>query len=344
MLTIGYDSSFPVYLTSTALGKLAHPDGELAFTRACANENIIQLIATLASNSIDEMVEVAQPNQTLFFQLYVNQDREKTREMVTHAMDLGCKALFITVDAPQMGRRERDMRNKFNVSKKGAKRQKTQFKEQFDDREEDVSGGVAKSLSRFIDPSLNWSDLPWFQKIIADHGKKTGRERMQLVLKGVQCGEDAILAYKAGMDAIVVSNHGGRQLDYARSGIEALIEVMDALKSINYDRSKFSVLVDGGIRRGTDIFKALALGADGIGVGRAVLYGLATYGQKGVERIIQLLRNELSTTMQMLGAPSLKDIKREMVITRNIDDHHVNVPPNLLAKQTYQPLQFASKL
>jgi len=179
---------------------------------------------------------------------------------------------------------------------------------------------------------LNWKDIPWFRSIT----------KMAIVLKGVQCAEDAILAVEYGCDAIILSNHGGRQLDFARSGVELLIEVMEALRSVGAE-NKIEVWIDGGIRRGSDIFKALALGAKAVGVGRPILYGMAAFGQEGIEKVIQILKNELSMTMKLMGAASISDIKPSMAIIKNLQDHVV-MPTDYLSKEIYQHLPVQSKL
>eukprot|EP01126_Amoeba_proteus_P061146 TRINITY_DN8171_c0_g1_i11.p1 TRINITY_DN8171_c0_g1~~TRINITY_DN8171_c0_g1_i11.p1 ORF type:complete len:218 (-),score=49.45 TRINITY_DN8171_c0_g1_i11:110-763(-) len=186
--------------------------------------------------------------------------------------------------------------------------------------------GAARALTGFIDPSLSWKDIPWFRSIT----------RVPLVLKGIQCGEDALLAVKAGVDAIILTNHGGRQLDYSRSGIEILPEVMSALRSVGAE-NKIEVWIDGGVRRGTDIFKALALGAKAVGVGRPFLYGLASYGQEGVERVIQLLKDELEMTMRLMGAPTLAHVNPEMLVIKDLSTH-VTHTPDYLSEGTYYPL------
>ena len=202
--------------------------------------------------------------------------------------------MFVTVDAPKLGRRERDMRFKAP--------QKSSVQE--GDTQVDSSRGTSNALSSFIDPSLSWSDIEWI----------AGVTKLPVCLKGIQSGKDAVLATKRGAKAIVVSNHGGRQLDYARSGVEVLFEVMASLREVSVDR-KITVFVDGGIRRGTDIFKCLALGADGAGIGRPVLHGLAAYGEAGVVKIIKMLRDEFATCLMMMGCPTVADIKEEMVVT-----------------------------
>jgi L-lactate dehydrogenase (cytochrome) len=175
------------------------------------------------------------------------------------------------------------------------------------DTQVDTSRGTSNALSSFIDPSLSWSDIEWI----------AGVTNLTLCLKGIQSGKDAVLAAQRGATAIVVSNHGGRQLDYARSGVEVLIEVITALREAGLDR-QMTVFVDGGIRRGTDIFKCLALGADGVGIGRPVLHGLAAYGKAGIVKTITMLRDEFAMCLMMMGCPAVTDIKEEMVVTSKL--------------------------
>jgi L-lactate dehydrogenase (cytochrome) len=290
---LGAASSFPLYVTATALAKLADPEGEVAITRACAKANVPYMCPTLSSCSLEEMTSARAPDQTQWFQLYVNKDRAVTKDLLQRAETGGCKAVFVTVDAPQLGRRERDMRFKAP--------QKSSVQE--GDKEVDTSRGTSNALSSFIDPSLSWSDVEWI----------AGVTKLPICLKGIQSGKDAVLATKCGAKAIVVSNHGGRQLDYARSGVEVLIEVMAALREAALD-GQITVFVDGGIRRGTDIFKCLALGAKGVGIGRPVLHGLAAYGEVGVVKTIKMLRDEFATCLMMMGCPTVADIKEEMVV------------------------------
>ena len=196
-----------------------------------------------------------------------------------------------------------------------------------DDHSMDRSQGAARAISSFIDPSLNWSDIAWFKSITS----------MPIVLKGIQSGEDAVMAAQHGVAGIVLSNHGGRQLDTSRSGIEVLEEVMNSVRAAGLER-KMEIFVDGGIRRGTDIFKALALGAKGVGIGRPFLYAMSAYGVPGVERAIDILTDELEVTMRLMGCPSLSDIKRNMVITNSLGSHSGVAPEDALTRQTYQTL------
>ncbi|TBU31119.1 glyoxylate dehydrogenase [Dichomitus squalens] len=321
---LGQKSSLPVYISATALGKLGHPDGELCLTRAAAKHGVIQMIATLASCSFDDIINAAAPGQTFFLQLYVNRDREITRKYVQHAEKRGVKGLFITVDAPQLGRREKDMRMKFVDDGAGAEVQKGQ--------EVKKDQGVARAISSFIDPSLSWKDIPWFQSIT----------KMPIILKGIGCAEDAVLAYEAGVQGIVLSNHGGRQLDTARSGIEVLVEVVKALRLRGYyPDPKFEIYVDGGVRRASDVLKAIALGATAVGVGRPFLYAFCAYGQEGVEKAIQIFRDEFEMNMRLLGARTIKDVVPEMVDASSLSSHFVMTPEDNLFHSTYQPLQLA---
>ncbi|KAJ3972939.1 FMN-dependent dehydrogenase-domain-containing protein [Lentinula raphanica] len=313
---LGHKTSMPIYITATALGKLGHPDGELILTRAAAKHGVIQMIPTLASCSFDELVDGAQPGQVQFFQLYVNKDRAITKRIVQHAESRGIKGLFITVDAPQLGRREKDMRQKFEaedpaeVSKAGKDHV-------------DRSQGAARAISSFIDPGLHWGDLKWFKSIT----------RMPLILKGVQCWEDALEAYDQGMAGVVLSNHGGRQLDFARSGVEILVECVKHLKEkrgLSFPNQKFQLFVDGGVRRATDVLKAVALGATAVGIGRPFLYAYSAYGPDGVDRALQILHDEFEMNMRLLGAPFIKDVVPEMVDASNLTSHIVAVPSDSL--------------
>lgn len=248
-------------------------------------------------------------------------DRKITERLIRHAESLGVKALFITVDAPQLGRREKDMRTKFVDDAPDV--------QQDDSHTINRNEGAARAISSFIDPGLCWDDIPWFKSIT----------KMPILLKGIQTGEDAVLAAKAGVAGIVVSNHGGRQLDTARSGIEILAEVTTALQRENLLSPHFSIFVDGGFRRGADIFKALALGATGIGMGRPFLYAMSTYGQAGVERLIDLLRAELEMVCRLMGVRSLKEIRREMVDVESLGVHVGRGVTNGLAEGVYERLR-----
>lgn len=310
---LGTKVDIPFYVTATALGKLGNPEGEVVLTRAARKHNVIQMIPTLASCSFDEIMDAADSDQVQWLQLYVNKDREITKKIVKHAEKRGCKGLFITVDAPQLGRREKDMRSKFTDV--GSNVQSTSGEST------DKSQGAARAISSFIDPSLSWKDIPWFQSIT----------KMPILLKGVQRVEDVIRAIEAGVQGVVLSNHGGRQLDFARSGVEILAEVMPMLRERGW-QNRIEIYIDGGVRRATDIIKALCLGAKGVGIGRPFLYAMSAYGQPGVDRAMQLLRDEMEMNMRLLGCCSVEELNPTLIDARGVTGHTTTVPIDVVSK------------
>jgi L-lactate dehydrogenase (cytochrome) len=316
---LGTKVDIPFYVTATALGKLGNPEGEVILTRAARKHNVVQMIPTLASCSFDEIMDAAESDQVQWMQLYVNKDREITKRIVQHAEKRGCKGLFLTVDAPQLGRREKDMRSKFTDA--GSNIQSTSG------HVTDNSQGAARAISSFIDPSLNWNDIPWFQSIT----------KMPIILKGVQRVEDVIRAVEAGVQGVVLSNHGGRQLDFARSGIEVLAEVMPVLRERGWE-DRIEIFIDGGIRRATDIIKALCLGANGVGIGRPFLFAMSAYGLPGVDRAMQLLKDEMEMNMRLIGCSSIDQLNPTLVDTRSLFSHNTSVPSDTLGLSCYDPL------
>ncbi|KAK0714985.1 FMN-dependent dehydrogenase [Lasiosphaeris hirsuta] len=313
---LGTKVDIPFYVTATALGKLGHVEGEVVLTRAARKHNVIQMIPTLASCSFDEIIDAAEGDQVQWLQLYVNKDRAITQRIVEHAEKRGCKGLFITVDAPQLGRREKDMRSKFTDP--GSNVQNGQ--------QTDNSQGAARAISSFIDPRLCWADIPWFRSIT----------KMPIILKGVQRVEDVLKAIEAGVQGVVLSNHGGRQLDFARSGIEVLAETMPVLRELGLE-DKIEIYIDGGIRRATDIIKALCLGAKGVGIGRPFLYAMSAYGFDGVDRAMQLLKDEMEMNMRLIGAASVEELNPSLMDTRSLFNHG-STPADNLAYAVYDPL------
>jgi L-lactate dehydrogenase (cytochrome) len=316
---LGTKVDVPFYVTATALGKLGHHEGEVILTRAAHKHNVIQMIPTLASCSFDEIVDAKQGDQVQWLQLYVNQDRAITKKIIEHAEARGCKGLFITVDAPQLGRREKDMRSKFsdvgsNVQSSGGS-------------DVDRSQGAARAISSFIDPSLKWEDIPWFLNVT----------KMPIILKGVQRVEDVLRAVEAGVHGVVLSNHGGRQLDFARSGIEVLAEVMPELRRRGLE-NKIEIYIDGGIRRATDIIKALCLGAKGVGIGRPFLFSMSAYGLPGVDRAMQLLKDEMEMNMRLIGCTRVEDLNPSLIDTRGLSMHTASTPVDSLNMSTYDAL------
>jgi L-lactate dehydrogenase (cytochrome) len=314
---LGFDSQFPFYFTAPAMAGLANKEGECGIVRAAHRNGVIYMRPTLSSQPLAEMLKAMAPGQVCFAQLYVNPVRSRSEAYIKQLEAGGVKALFATVDAPQLGRRERDMRNKVTAA--------SNVQDEAGD-EADKSQGVARAISSFIDPGFCWEDVGWLRRTT----------NLPIFLKGVQSAEDAVMALRAGVDGIVCSNHGGRQLDTARSGIEILAEVMPALQAVGYDPSNFHVLCDGGVRRASDVVKAIALGAEGIGMGRPVLYSYAAYGPKGIDRMCNFLRDEMIMVMRLLGTPSMKEVTRDRVLLRGLTD--AEPASDMSADRNYLPM------
>ncbi len=289
--------SMPIMVAPMAFQGMAHPDGELATARACGNDGTIMVLSTLSNHSIEAVTREA--TGPIWFQLYVFKDRGMTKSLVQRAEAAGCKALVLTVDSPYLGRRERDIRNGFSLG--GALKAKNLEKSvQENVPAKKNTSGLAAYLEAFYDTGLTWKDLEWFKSIT----------KLPVLVKGIARGDDAQLAIKNGADGIVVSNHGGRQLDTSPATIEVLPEIIEAVDG------KFDVIVDGGIRRGTDVVKALACGAKAVFVGRPILWGLATEGEAGVSKVLNMYREDFQTSMALCGCTTPDQIKRDLIWTR----------------------------
>ena len=292
---LGTPVSFPVLTGPCGFNALAHPDGELAVARAATAAGTIQVVSTAATYSLEE-VAAAAPDGVRWFQLYCYRDRGVTRSLVERAVAAGYRALCLTVDTPVVGHRERDIRNQFGLPP--GLRWKNLEAAGLDRME---AGGDGSALARYIeqiwDASLTWEAVDWLRSL----------SPLPLVLKGVLTAEDARLAVAHGVSGIVVSNHGGRQLDGAIATATALREIVDAVGST------LEVYVDGGIRRGSDVLQALALGARAVLIGRPYLWGLAVDGEAGVARVLELLRTELDLCMSLSGRPKLANIGRDLI-------------------------------
>ncbi|ETS81703.1 hypothetical protein PFICI_06705 [Pestalotiopsis fici W106-1] len=294
---LGCDSSAPFFISPAAMARLAHPDGELALARAAKTESIIQCISNNASYPLGSIVQSGDPKQPFFFQLYVNSERQKTTELLLKAKELGIKAIFVTVDAPVPGKREADER----IAAEGVQSAISGAKATNDKK----GGGLGRLMAQYIDKSLTWSDLAWIKKTSG----------LPVVLKGVQNVQDAKMAVEYGVEGIMLSNHGGRSLDTAQPAILNLLEL--GLKAPEVF-SKLEVYVDGGFERGTDILKAIALGATAVGVGRPYLYSLV-HGQEGAEHLTQILKDEIEVSMRLCGLTSLEQATPDLLNTADID-------------------------
>lgn len=286
---LGHELAAPILVAPMAYQRHAHPDGELATARAAAEFGTIMTLSTMATSSPSD-VAAAAPDAPRWFQLYVFRDEGVTRSIVQQAVEAGFGALVLTVDAPYFGRRERDIRTGWLIP------------------DEPVVPSIQAALGgmrttsvtehfELVSPSLSWRDV---ERLAAETS-------LPVLVKGIHTAEDAILAVEHGAAGIVVSNHGGRQLDGVAATVDVLPEVAEAVGD------RVEVLVDGGVRRGVDVVVALALGARAVLVGRPVLWGLAVGGADGARRVLELLRDELQLALGLCGCCSPDEVTRAHV-------------------------------
>ncbi|XP_028043353.1 hydroxyacid oxidase 1 [Bombyx mandarina] len=297
---LGNEISMPIGISATAMQRMAHPDGELANVKAAAKEQTIFMLSTIATSSIEEVANAA-PDATKWFQLYIYNDREVTKNLVLRAEKHGFKAIALTVDTPLFGLRRADVRNKFTLPRH---LRLANFDGILSTKIHNTNNGsgLNEYVQNLFDKSVTWNDIKWLKSITS----------LPIIAKGVLRGDDAVKAVEAGCSAILVSNHGARQLDGVPATIEALPEIVEALKGYDVE-----IFLDGGVSTGTDVYKALALGAKMVLVGRPALWGLTVGGQAGVQRMLQILRTELEYTLQIAGTPTVADVTKEMVRHEN---------------------------
>jgi L-lactate dehydrogenase (cytochrome) len=307
----------PLILAPTGLAGLISRRGELAAARAAEKYGVPYCLSTMSTCTIEEITRETAPPK--WFQLYVLRDRELTKHFIERARASRCTALVLTVDTKVQGPRERDMRNGFTVPPRFSAATILDFARHFSwlldvglgpriafRNFEGTSAAAADAvtITQFIagqyDLSVNWRDVEWFKSVWGG----------PVLLKGILTAEDARLALDHGADGVIVSNHGGRQLEGAMSAVQALPEIAAAVGG------KLEVILDGGIRRGADVVRARALGAKACMIGRAWLYGLASGGQSGAERALEILRDEIDLALTLLGRPTLADIDRSILIER----------------------------
>jgi L-lactate dehydrogenase (cytochrome) len=313
---LGREIAMPVMVAPTGVSGLATPRGELHAARAAEAAGTIYCLSTTATCSIEEIA--AATTQPFWFQLYVMRDRGATRAMVERAAAAKCGALVLTIDLAVQGRRERDVRNGFTLPPRVTARNVLEVLARprwildmalgprltFANFADATAGGgfidLGKHISSQFDQSVTWQDVDWLRSFFPG----------PIVIKGVLTARDAKLAAEHGAAAVIVSNHGGRQLDQVPSSIRALPEVLAAVGD------RLEVYLDSGVRRGSDIVKALALGARAVLVGRAFLYGLAALGPVGAARALAILRDELDNCMALVGAPSAAALDSSFVRRR----------------------------
>lgn len=289
---LGQRFTMPVHLAPAAIQRMAHPNGEAAAYRAASDAGIAYCLSTLSSVSIEDLAAAA--SGARWFQLYMHPDRSVSADFVERAVDAGYSAILLTVDLPKTGRRERDIRNAFSLpdgvayaNLEGRRRAASS----------DGPDPFARNVNAHTSPSLGWADLDWL----------LARTSLPVIVKGVVRADDARRAVEAGARGLVVSNHGGRQLDYAIASLDALPEVVQAVGG------RVPVLLDGGVRRGTDVLKAVCLGASGVLIGRPYLYALAVAGADGVRGMLEMLREEIALSMSLLGAPRLSELNQDLL-------------------------------
>ncbi|KAK0937231.1 hypothetical protein LTR29_011249 [Friedmanniomyces endolithicus] len=285
---LGNKVKVPIFICPTGLAKMIHPEAEKALARAAKATGIIEILSTSASHPVEDIVAQA-PDHPFFFQLYVNRDRKKSEELLAKPFSLRStprgvgsgrvtKGLLLTVNNPVTGER-------IIPDKKG--------------------GGLTRMMGSYLDESLSWKDLAWIRSLTT----------LPIVLKGITTAADAKLAMQYGVNGILLSNHGGRNLDYSPPAILVLLEMHKLCPEI-FDRME--VYVDGGIRRGGDVIKALCLGATAVGIGRTFLYAL-NYGSEGAEHLVELLKDEMESVMKLIGITNLSECHSGLVNTLDVD-------------------------
>jgi L-lactate dehydrogenase (cytochrome) len=318
-IVLGRPSALPLVLAPTGFTRIADPQGELAVARAAARAGLPYSLSTMGTRSIEE-VAAASGDGRRWFQVYVWRDRGLVKEMIERAAAAGYEALIVTVDTARLGKRERDVRRGFTLPPKigldtllqGAihPRWTWNFVRAEPVRFANVTGrdvgdggsavGLAEYVNTQFDPGLSWADIDWMRSVWDG----------PIVLKGIQTVTDAQLAVEHGVEAVALSNHGGRQLDDAPTPISLVAPVVDAVGDA------LEVYCDGGVRRGSDIVKAVALGARACMAGRAYLYGLAAGGERGVDHVLGLLGDDVRRTMSLVGATNVADLGRDVVEAR----------------------------
>jgi isopentenyl diphosphate isomerase/L-lactate dehydrogenase-like FMN-dependent dehydrogenase len=294
---LGLPLTLPVALAPTAFNRLGHPDGELAAARAAGAVGTLMCCSTISSWSLEEIAAVA--TGPLWFQLYVYRDRDVTRDLVRRAEAAGYRALILTVDTPRLGRRERDVRNRFSLPADITIRNLERYGTP-DALRWAATSTFTEYVHKLLDDSLTWESVDWLRTITS----------LPILIKGVLTAEDARLCVEHGVAGLIVSNHGGRQLDGAIATMDALPEIVKQVAG------RIPVLLDGGVRRGTDVFKALAGGASAVLIGRAYLWGLASDGEAGVRKVLEIFGTELELAMALAGCRSIGAITPTHVAAR----------------------------
>src|SRR5580704_9176889 len=292
---LGSPVSMPVLVAPTAFHRLACEAGELATARAAARSRTVMILSSLSNTGVED-VRAAAAGAHLWFQLYVYRDRAATAALVARAEAAGASAIVLTVDAPLLGRRERDVRNRFHLPPGLAVENMTAEGHGAVELQQ-AESGLAAYVATKLDPSLGWKDVAWLRSIT----------KLPVLVKGLVRPDDARRAVDHGASGVVVSNHGGRQLDGSPATAAVLGPIADAVQG------RIEILVDGGIRRGADVLRALALGARAVLVGRPILWGLATAGEEGARAVLETFRAEIDHAMALTGCATVSDASRDLL-------------------------------
>jgi 4-hydroxymandelate oxidase len=288
----GEELPFPILLAPAAYHRLLHKEGELATAKGASAAGATFIVSTMSTTGIEEIAAVS--TTPLWFQLYVQPDRGFTKSLIQRAEDAGSRALCVTVDTPVIGTRNREMRMKFALPEDLTRPHLQGLKFTAETIHRPREGEIYAST---FDPKLSWKDIEWILSFA----------RVPVVLKGIMNADDAEIAAKSGVSGIIVSNHGARNLDTSPATIEALPEIAERVAG------QISILLDGGIRRGTDVLKAIALGANAVLIGRSYLYGLGAAGAEGVTRVIKILRAEFEMAMALTGKTTIASINSSVL-------------------------------
>nr|XP_048698500.1 2-Hydroxyacid oxidase 1 isoform X3 [Caretta caretta] len=282
---LGQKISMPICVGATAMQSMAHVDGEAATARACRSLGTGMMLSSWATSTIEEVAQAA-PDGLHWLQLYIYKDREVTRSLVQRAERAGYKGIFVTVDTPLLGKRFDDIRNKFQLPPHlRMKNFDTNDLAFSSEKGYGENSGLAVYVAQAIDPSIKWEDITWLR----------GLTSLPIVTKGILRADDAREAVKHGVNGILVSNHGARQLDGVPATIDVLPEIVEAVEG------KAEVFLDGGVRKGTDVLKALALGAKAVFIGRPIIWGLVYQGEEGAKEVLQMLKEEFQLAMALSG-------------------------------------------
>ncbi|WOO77061.1 (S)-mandelate dehydrogenase, mitochondrial [Vanrija pseudolonga] len=290
---LGVKSSIPVYISPTARNGMGHPEGEAAVARGAGEAGILQVLSHFASKSLDEVKAAAKDGQQVGYQLYLQPDREQSAEAVREAVKNGAHSIWLTVDTTILGKRETERRilaQELSPAPHGQPLNRAP-----------LDYGMSE-------PKMTWDDIAWIRSLAPG---------LPVVIKGIGAWEDVVLAYQKGADAVVLSNHGGRQLDFAQPPLKTLYDVHQHAPDTLH-QPNFSVFLDGGIRHGTDVLKALCLGAKAVGLGRPAIHAVSAYGSEGVEKMIMILQEEIDIGMKLLGVTSVDQLGPEYLDTSKL--------------------------